>query len=510
MPGNKSGSSALAEFIKANYGAAAVVEEVPQLEGRTAVFLEDPAAVAKLRLAPPTAGICPDYVFPASARGRYDEELSAPPDAGVLKSLVEQSISGLDAAVPRSGEELSYAVPPTIRMYVTHESRFYNRAEIELECSSWEQLARALGSLLFRQGILRSVIRKGGDGEYRFHQYRPARLPCLEGVDLGLVHPSLQRRELERIKRAMAAQFGGRPLLDSLLFGVVPVRLSLRRHVLLFHFFHLVSDFETSRIIENHFAAYQNGTLPPDGPAPAPYHMFAAELEKMCTPEAAAGFKRTRAYLDYKKAASEFFASYGRKERIIFGKPLRLCAPIRALRAGLRPLNLDLFDIALSVHAKVVSIACSKAAVPVKVLTANRAYKNTRYAYTVGDMHDSLPLVLKPASLPPGAARRAFEAAQKKASEKGWHFHGMKHIDEEVKRFLCTETNLNFLSFLSEEQALAIRSVKEVPFIPYPTLAYFTARELCLTFYNGVPAEKLPEIIKTLPVREAWQIAPEA
>ncbi len=366
---------------------------------------------------------------------------------------------------------------------------FFNEPDIR-------RLEQAVVTLLNVQPLLRSCLAEENE-EYKFVEFGKLlrlRLPLFDFSHYYFEKIStnnITKFFVARLRKMMAAQ---NPV-KNILFTFVLLKLNLKDYILIFMVDHIISDNHGNRILQNYFEqkSYHNDNFKLQ--KNSDYKNFISEyMIPSAVPGTREHFKMSDDYTRYRDAVARLQKIYPKGKQIIFSDRYTLEYYIENNNSQkITPLG-----YALYICANVCSILFDSRKIPIKVLSNIRNFGGSKYYYTIGDMHDEVPILFDvETDNSPGKCYQTWNLTYEKYINKKRHFISMGYPDPEMSRYvLHSPIDLNYLGEITPgEEIERLNTIKPIPHVSYPVPVYsVSVNKLGMVFSHGMRTEKIKKI----------------
>jgi hypothetical protein len=229
------------------------------------------------------------------------------------------------------------------------------------------------------------------------------------------------------------------------------------------------------------------------------YSNYLDHIAKSSTDIQIQEYKRSPRYNDFKMATTAFKSKFSAFGRGPFTK--RVILKFSAGKANDLLDSKYYFSFFINTLAQIIGIEFEEDKIPLRIFYYNRAFHNIKFSYTIGDLHDCVPFLVDIKAATYKSCDENFYEIIKMQSEQGINSLAIQYADDEVrKEEYGSPLNFNFLGMFDSEQEKAnLQSLKNTPFKPYRTLAYYNEKnELVLILLNGIKTEKEKDVLAYL------------
>ena len=393
----------------------------------------------------------------------------APPATGGrdVKRLVLDFLKGEKKAADKYAQSRilkELPLPRLLQQYLV--TGFKECVFAEREIFEWDD-ARLLGRIdriVGRNDILRSVI---SPAAISFRESAGQESPVL---DLSAYEIPRQHELTAVLKKAVARivearDIGGKP------YMVCPVRLSGSRVLLLAGFSHFIADQAAAEL----FPQQLTDTLP-EG---AHYSQYLQELNALTGGASIQKLKELDWYRGFRETTLKIYRKFPRSRPIKFSDQVVVDITLDENMSAAAVMLLA-FSLFARSAADIRTVTCS-------FLLNNRNYSRGRYRYTMGDLHDFVPLSLSTGE----HSLQYFESAlaDMTAKKSGYiNFTELVLGDEEIKETFETNFSLNLVSAPDQDIIHSmLRNPVEIPFLSYGVNGFVDDCKLTLIFSGGMP-----------------------
>jgi len=388
----------------------------------------------------------------------------------------------------------------------------------EFHCERAASRARFLEEVnrfIRKQALLRAVlIRDGEEDPCRFCEYEPSALAELPFFDFSHCVEAVQARGLERLRQTMSEDLLSEEPFGAPLFNVALARLSLAEHRLIFVFNHIIADHDCTRVVQYHFRGLNDPPPAEPGQASEPLDYAVESYRKfteLCRPRSeddprVARFKAMPEYTRFRDLTVKLHQRIGLGEPIVLSSPflLELSLGEQASREAV----VNYMGLGLSVAAQAIALVFQLDEMPLRVLANRRIFGGLNFYNTVGDFHDSVPVVFPAENLTPESAYQKLRQVERKLSNSGLYISDYGR-DAEIRRAIFKSPfNFNYVGELTpEEEKTTLGKAGPLPFVAYPVFAYRRDATLRLVFLHGFEEANMPELHALLDgVAERWRL----
>ena len=332
----------------------------------------------------------------------------------------------------------------------------------------------ALLALFEQQGLLRTSIERGENG-YEFVERATVpdmRFAVLDATAL----PFAARNTLRsRLASALETRALADPPVGAFQVHAAIVRFDRREAEIWMAVSQTISDRAAGRILRQ--------VLPLGGAAGTavarPYKNYLAGNRRSLDAVLMRRFKESAEFAAFREASLAAQVRVPLGAASVYSHPWRGSMP---LGVSARPM-----DEALGVTIDALRLILGASPVPLRVLTHRRLDHRAQHFLTLGDFHDSVPVLFEEEA-ERGAYAAEFARIDRWVRDEGWHISSFG-ADEEIRQavFECP-FNLNFVGDISpDEEAALLGVLGPLAFVAYPVLSYTVGRRLEVVLLHGVP-----------------------
>ncbi len=347
-----------------------------------------------------------------------------------------------------------------------------------------KKVSESLNVLIQKQGLLRSLLVPKGEG-FVFREYEKATAPLLPEMDLSAYKPKAQEAIIHEFLQWVREDVIDAQPLNHQLFNAVYVKLNELDSILIFALDHIIADHDSVRVLKYHFrmlnAAFASG-MEPSYPYEAESFRSYAEMtwggDARPLIEA---FKRCEEYQDFRFRVHALDMGSESRARI-FSEPYHLQMAVPKETLGNQAMG---YCLAVGVFA--LTRLFSTTHVPLRVLTNRRICRGLSFYNTIGDFHDSLPVVFHGEAISPETASQTLRAVERSYSNGGFNISRMGEDPEIYKAVFKSPFNFNFVGAITARQeAESIANARVLPFVSYPLFGYQNASGPGMIFFHGL------------------------
>ncbi len=474
------------------------------LDGRRCrVWLADldaDALAAVHRSALPAARM-PQYILPpgrgaALADGTAAEALSLSretPDMAVLRERhlprVREARAALNRKLAGQTPESQYHSGHNPGWYVRRGVRSVMFGDLLLQRGrDPARLTDGLNRLIQTQTLLRAHLTQVGEEVFDFRVFPAVAAETPPVFDLSGYAPEVQDDWVLAIKYLLREELlEADPPLDAVLFNVAVCALNASESRLITALDHIIADYESGRVIADQLA-YLN--QPPDAdaealPEPAPYRQFAEIMRPAAADDPRfERVKRFEPYRRYAKPVGALQAIHPIGEPIVFGKPVHLEAWLPPSEAGEET---HFLSHGLALAARAVIEQFDLDAAPLRVLVSRRYFAGINFNNTIGDFHDSVPVLFRRGQLEPDACFAALQTNDRVFSDLENNLSALGKNDEEIYHTVYKSPfNFNYVGEISPDELAHRKTTAAVfKFVSFPIFAYHLGAKIGLIFFHG-------------------------
>jgi acyl carrier protein len=343
--------------------------------------------------------------------------------------------------------------------YLAHDMRMAVMVRVAFGNASVAAISAAFSSLLVAQPLLRSVLERRGD-ETLFVEHAAVPVGALPVID----------GEIGGIEAAMRRWMAEGAMDGRILFRVALVRAG-DGVTLLLCLDHAVADHDCAWIVERQLRAALAGAPVGGGPT---WRTFVEATRPSRSIGAIAAFKaHFRRYLDAVGAL---------QARFPVGAPIVGSAPLHLEHES--PENLAA-DVALWLAVQACRIQLGVEELPLRVLTSRRRFGRSLYYETLGDFHDSLPVMFDRPDL--SGCNAQLRAVRSELASSGVYPSAMGRDPEVYERFFMSPANFNHLGEVSAGQERELLATAgPLSFVSYPVLAWSRGDRASVLLLHGL------------------------
>jgi len=420
-----------------------------------------------------------------SARGVISSSLAI-----CLMDQTETCFARIRSAVTRSEQVDAYRCGFRQLMLLRDRHHYIVPTEVELfPILDLGQLNRVLDSIFLKNRLLRSMITMAHN-EYYFVEVGAPRFSVEDCVDLSSYEPKTRNLLFNRVRLYFQSLLIASPKTDKPLFGVVPVRLTATRYVLLAAFDHTIADFASARL----FVVYVRSAL----------WRIRSGLDTPLTQTT-----RTDKRSDYKHYLSAVeTVEHDRVDSWLLGHPefRQYVAAVGLIRAKfenelprfgqavLLEYRLESADrvrdapeLALHLFLELSFRNLSIEALPVHVVREGRLFGGTDYRKTMGDFHTMIPVAFgREERLTAAASYERVIAVEKLLLSQGVNVEYLCKRDganESTALIFREYVNFNYVGKLTSSEEAGFLTL---PVVNYRCLSYLYRDRLRFIVYNGI------------------------
>ena len=403
---------------------------------------------------------------------------------------------------------------PVEKYYCGHHPVWFVRKNIrsvlfaEFYGTLWcdkERILEGIRLLIKKQHLLRSVLTED-DGVIGFWEYENIEPGDIPVIDLLPFQRDSQFMVLDALREMMREDLLSASPLDNILFNVVIIRMNQSEYRIIFAFDHIIADYESARVVNYHFDFLNRSYVG----LPKELTSFHVESYQSFTRISRAfpddprieRFKTSREFLDYRNVVQQLRSAGKSYGIIVFSEPYHLELWLD---------NQDNYDlvpnymgVGLAVTLQVLSFLFKIEQVPLRVLTNRRIFAGVSFYNTIGDFHDSVPVVFDVAAdNTPGQCYQKLHDIDRRLSDAGFYISNFGQDAEINQTIFRSPFNFNYVGKIpprEEEESLA--QARVLPFISYPIFSYLRGRKLGFIFFHGMDSEtevQLRNYLESLP-----------
>lgn len=426
----------------------------------------------------------PHYVLPLASRGPAAAAPGGRCPGGEIMAGLDRLLLGnkaLNDAVRRAPVISEFTAPRIIATYIADKLQSVLLAEIDIEGKPPAFVQAVLVEMFRVFGVLRSTI-AAKDGATVFREHEPLSAAPAFTLDLSR-HAADEVNVLTgQIREKLRGLVNDRSYYDNLLFACAFLQIDLRRTKVIFALSHLIADQEAVRILKQFFENYGTPQFEEMRKFAAPYSDYARGITGQGTKNISAT-KKTAFYSELKRAVTDFYDRFPRKESIQFSAGYAIELEIG--RGGKHPIGQ-----ALSVIVPVLSELFAIKTVPLRILLNNRSSADMKYYNTLGDLHDFIPMLLGQGLGGALEAHSVFEAAYARKLAKRINYLELVLGDRELAEMFDTPISVNFASGVPYSRVRELLSrTRKIQGVPYPVMSYSFDSKLLIFFPGGFTAE---------------------
>ena len=375
--------------------------------------------------------------------------------------------------------------------FIRREVRAINLADFSGEKGFDEQrVRRHINRFIAKQGLLRSILTEQNE-DYGFSEVETLELKDLTVFDLSGSTPASREIGLTGIQYAMWEElYRLKPPLDAILYNVTAVRLDDRRYQILFAFDHIIADYEIKRVVGRHFECLNRSAAGDaahmESLAATPFRDFGRIM--VAPPLGDPSYedlKKDPVFNAFREPVIRIQEQYEVGEPIVYTKSYLLEGWLN--QSGEDHTETNYLGHGLATAVRVLALAFELEDVPLRVLVSRRYFHGKNFYNTIGDFHDSVP-VLFPGSLKEPV--HFFETLQKTD-----RYYGDANLnisaaggDPEIYRH-CYKSpfSFNFVGEIPErEEPRILLSAGMIRFLVFPFYAYHVGNRLGLIINHGL------------------------
>lgn len=429
----------------------------------------------------------------------YPYTEGTPPErlrAGIYP-LLERQRASLLKAIGSGGALSRYPVGGIVEWYL--ENPTPTTMEVAVDVSRYgatrDQLERCIRDLLDIQPLLRSTIRTDG-AEPVFEE--PAGTADFFIPEVSVDGEGASATGLiTQLSSAAADWLRATVKPSSPQFCCLLILNGGAYSKMLFGFTHKIVDAEIYRIMDGYFRLYFGKKLSAGkiSRIMRPYREFALEAFSSLRPEVLARYKGSAEYARFSSAVSAVKYAVETADRSGWTRCARVIVDLEPWVSKMDsryPLG-----FVLLASARIMSRIFGQREVPMRVLWNNRQFSNLKYANTIGDLHDKIPVLVNADKDDCLSAARDFYAAAEHKLKEGFHYIYMLRRDMEARAsvFPCP-CSLNYLGEVTGPafswyagDITKIRLAASTP-SQYNITALKHGLKLVLILLGGLPAEE--------------------
>lgn len=344
-----------------------------------------------------------------------------------------------------------------------------------------ERVLRAVNAMMAQQSLLNAVL-IGRKKDYQFAQYPCWHVDTLPLVDLSIYASELQPELIHQTEQLLAKNLGTRnSLVETVLFNWLVLRLDDQNYLILFAFSDVMSDIRHNIILHRHMQWLNENRDAPADIVVEPYSRF-TELTTTDLDAALNRLQHNEEYRRYRNTAAHIQHSHGVSRPFLYSNPYHVeiwpdegKSPASAMGLG------------LSACVEAIAHAQSLALVPLRVLVNRRRFGGCNFYNTLGDFHDSVPVVCSLSGNNPESCSVHLEHCLD-------HFESEKIYLSNLGKFPEVNTVLfrgpfgfNFLGEISRDEARKhIAAARFMDFVPYPVCCYQEGNKISIIFFHGL------------------------
>ncbi len=364
-------------------------------------------------------------------------------------------------------------------------------------------ITRAIQLLIQKQPLLRSILVREENG-FVFREYEDLCLDKVPYFDLSGFQQVAQFTLLDRIRELMRENLAHSSPLDHLLFNLVVVKLNFSEYKIIFVFDHIIADYDSVRVVNYHFESCERSQVlyaPPgarDDSANSDkkinrlpdyhvesYRTFSNLSAVTIHDNKILRFKKSAEYLQYRDLVIDLQKRYGTRQSIVFSEPCHLEVWIKDVQTyDLVP---NYHGLGLAISVKVLSSLFGLDQVPLRVLVNRRLFSGVSFYNTIGDFHDSVPVVFETDHISPETCYQKLQSVDREFSEAGFYISALA-VDSEIYRSVFRSPfNFNYVGKIPpKEETESLTNARPFPFVGYPVFAYLRGMKLGLIFFHGM------------------------
>ncbi len=347
----------------------------------------------------------------------------------------------------------------------------------------------SVNRFIAKQSLMHSVILADAQDQCIFREYEPAALADLPFFDLSGCRRAAQASAIARLRRAMSEDLRSQSPQETPLFNLALIRLNDAEHLLIFAFDHIIADHDCVRVVQYHFRPLNDPQMVRDlaDAFDYPVESYRAFTE-LSRPDPAdssiARFKDMSEYQRYRDLSLTLQERLGSSGAIVFSRPYLLTLSLQG-KAGIDG-AFNFMGLGLAIAAQAIAILFQLRETPLRVLANRRIFAGLNFFNTIGDFHDSVPVVFPGSNLTPETAYQKLRAFDRRLSDAGLYVSNYGG-DPEIKRAIFKSPfNFNYVGELApEEEKATLAKAGPLEFVAYPVFAYRAGAALKLLFLHG-------------------------
>lgn len=435
------------------------------------------------------------FITPGDPAGAFEKMVAIQDGRDGFKPQLDRVLRENDAqneALRRGRVGLEFTAPKIISNYIANGRRSAIPVEIDLEDKNPDLIRKILSELVNAHGVLRSTIAPANGGDvFREHE-APELLPALV-LDLTRHDPRGLSGRLDQVKDELCALVSGRDPHGNILFAFAEIRINLRKTRLVFALSHLISDQEAGRVIRQFFGSYGTQRFIDEQKMSGKYSEYVKRITTQ-TYSNAASLKTTDFYARLKRASLGFYERYARLESLSFSKSY-------VVECRTDPGSKHPIGKALSVIVPAAAALFALRDVPLRILLNNRSFGDMDYYNTLGDLHDSMPMVLD-SGLHESKLYEIFESQYAYKLRENINYLELGLGDKELTDSFDTPISVNFSEGITYEKIKKLLpGTRKVHGIPYPVMVFNLGTKLLVFFPGGFSEAAAAELSGILKAR---------